>query len=128
MADDVRIQGEGNARHRGDCGYPRSMRLRSRADYLAVQTAGRTISARHFLAVIAGDGRGRIGITVSKRVGNAVTRNRIKRWVREYARHNRQRLLSRSADIVVIAKASARDLRSYDEAASDLARLEGRLR
>ncbi len=45
----------------------------------------------------------RIGITASKKVGNAVTRNRIKRWVREVFRQNPQ-FFPRPIDVVVIAK------------------------
>jgi len=45
---------------------------------------------------------GRLGITVTRKVGNAVRRNRIKRLVREWYRG---RLSSRrGADLVVIAK------------------------
>jgi len=51
----------------------------------------------------------RLGITVSKRVGNAVIRNRVKRCIREWFRHEREGLPDRS-DIVVIARRSARDL------------------
>lgn len=53
---------------------------------------------------------GRLGVTVSSRVGNAVTRNRIKRFVREIFR-------TRSAhregvnDVVVIAKPGAEKLK-----------------
>jgi ribonuclease P protein component len=50
--------------------------------------------------------RARLGITASRKVGNAVVRNRVKRWVRESYR----RLTARpkgSADVVVIAKPTA---------------------
>lgn len=53
--------------------------------------------------------RNRLGVTVSKRVGNAVVRNRVKRHIREWFRHARGELPEES-DIVVIARRGARDL------------------
>ena len=52
------------------------------------------------------DARRRLGVTVSKRVGNAVTRNRIKRCIREWFRQRRTALPAGS-DTVVIARRSA---------------------
>ncbi len=72
------------------CSYPKSRRLRKRAEYLAVQRGGKTQHSRYFVVVSepgAEEQRaGRLGITVSKKVGNAVIRNRVKRVVREFAR------------------------------------------
>ena len=48
----------------------------------------------------------RYGITVSRRVGNAVTRNRVKRWLREVIRHQWQSLEG-AWEIVIIARPSA---------------------
>jgi ribonuclease P protein component len=45
----------------------------------------------------------RLGITVGKKAGNAVRRNRIKHLLREYFRLNKLRL-SESQDIVIMAK------------------------
>ena len=47
----------------------------------------------------------RLGITVTRKVGNAVVRNRIKRAVRELFRRNRD-LLTRPVDLVVHARPS----------------------
>ena len=49
----------------------------------------------------------RLGVTVSRRVGNAVVRNRIKRAVREWFRHRRGELAA-GVDLVVIARQSSR--------------------
>jgi ribonuclease P protein component len=58
-------------------------------------------------AAAEGD-RSRIGLTVSRKIGNAVVRNRVKRRLREVFRTNRL-ALARPLDLVVNAKKSIRD-------------------
>jgi ribonuclease P protein component len=60
--------------------------------------------------------RHRLGVTVSKRVGNAVVRNHVKRCIREWFRHARAGLPGQS-EIVVIARRTARDLSGAEMAA-----------
>jgi ribonuclease P protein component len=97
----------------------REARLRRRADYLVVQERGRRCSGQHYLLLARRrDATGprdgallaspppRLGITVSRKVGNAVQRNRVKRWVRESYRRL-QTLAPGSTDLVVIARPSA---------------------
>jgi ribonuclease P protein component len=48
----------------------------------------------------------RLGVTVSRRVGSAVVRNRVKRRIREWFRQDRARL-KRELDLVVIARQAA---------------------
>jgi ribonuclease P protein component len=74
-------------------GFPRSARVRRRREYLAVQRGGAKHHCAHFLVfvVMNEDLPTRIGITVTKKIGNAVARNRIKRRVREAFRHSRPR-------------------------------------
>ncbi|HEY6107174.1 MAG TPA: ribonuclease P protein component, partial [Anaeromyxobacteraceae bacterium] len=57
------------------------------------------------LALDSGAGRARLGVTVSSKVGNAVTRNRIKRWVREAFRAVAAGLPA--VDLVVVARPGA---------------------
>jgi ribonuclease P protein component len=76
--------------------------------------ASRTAS-RNFVVLAArrppellGEGA-RLGITVTRRVGKAVTRNRVKRQIRECFRR-RRRLLGAGLDVVVIARGGAAQL------------------
>jgi len=97
--------------------FRRSDRLRSSRDYRRVSSRGRRISSREFVVLIAESGplptgRARLGITASRRVGNAVARNRVKRAIRSWFRTSSGSIDRRDAgvDIVVIAKREATDL------------------
>jgi ribonuclease P protein component len=105
--------------------FPKAMRLRKRREFLAVQRSGKPVPGSYFLVVVQPGGTGRIGITVSKKVGKAVVRNRIKRAVREFVRTAKDWLPS-GADVVVISRAKAAHA-STRELWSDLAGLEGAL-
>ena len=74
----------------------------------AVSVAPRQVmisGARHGDRTVANEGR-RLGITVSRRVGNAVVRNRVKRSIREWFRQFRSSL-DQNIDIVVVARGGA---------------------
>src|SRR5690606_6730533 len=66
------------------------------------------VHTRSFLVVLRPreDDRTRLGITVTKKVGNAVRRNRVKRCVREAFRLHRE-LFPQGFDVVFIAKQGA---------------------
>src|SRR6476646_3151039 len=87
----------------------KAMRLRRRAEYVEVQHDGVKLHGRHVLALACKRNNpelaGRLGITVTKKVGNAVVRNRIKRLVREWMRLHGW--VPQGWDIVVVAKDSA---------------------
>lgn len=50
-----------------------------------------------------------MGLAVSRKVGKAVTRNRIKRYLREFYRTHRERL-TQPCQFVVVARPPAADL------------------
>lgn len=76
-----------------------------RADFARVTRCGRRVSTRYFLVFLErrdDGGPARLGITVTRKVGTAVRRNRIKRLVREWFRLRTAMLGAQ--DVVVIAK------------------------
>jgi ribonuclease P protein component len=94
----------------GSSGHPKSRRLRVRREFLVVQGSGVRVHTPHFVLVVARgpivDAPARLGITVTRKVGDAVRRNRVKRVVREAFRLDRA-LLPAGVDLLVIAKNGA---------------------
>ncbi|MCP3872383.1 MAG: ribonuclease P protein component [Desulfobacteraceae bacterium] len=84
---------------------PKKVRLLKRAQFLTLSKQGKRVHTNCFIAIVLkGTAQNnRIGITVSKKVGNAVERNRIKRITREYFRHKKDNILG-PMDINIIAK------------------------
>jgi len=108
--------------------FPRDSRIRRRSEFVRLSGAGQKLHNRYFLVIAARSTvrRSRLGITVTRKVGNAVVRNRIKRQTREFFRR-RQADLSVCWDINVIAKrqAAGQDSRKIFAALEDLlSRLE----
>ena len=87
--------------------FRRDRRVRKRPDFQRAQREGRRIATLHFVFVIApcedASGGSRLGITASRKVGNAVRRNRLKRLVREAFRAT-EGFLPAGFDLIVICK------------------------
>ena len=87
--------------------FPRSSRIRKRLEFEAAQTGGRRATTAHFVFLLYArtetDSPARLGIVASRKIGNAVVRNRAKRLVREAFRASRD-LFSAGTDVVVIVR------------------------
>ena len=88
--------------------FPRSSRLTSRRQYRAIYGDGVRVR-RSSLTLFSRPndlGRCRLGITATRKCGNAVRRNRIKRVLREIFRNHRARFET-GIDLVVNARPGA---------------------
>ncbi len=106
--------------------FPASQRVRKRPEFQRIQTQGRRVSTPHFVLLLQArdpeaGGTARLGVTVSRKVGNAVVRNRAKRLIREAFRATRS-LWPADADLVVIVKRPTGDAKLGDVVAEWMTR------
>ena len=88
--------------------WPKRHRLLRRPDFTLCYDGGRRFLSRHFIVIARKREHGevwRVGFAVSKKVGIAVVRNRVKRVLREFFRIN-QAQIPPAIDIVVIPRRS----------------------
>ena len=87
-------------------------RLRQRADFLAAAQGSRVATAGFVLQSRKRDDRGpiRVGFTVSRKVGSAVERNRVRRRLREIVRLSAEPELRAGHDYVLIGRRAALSL------------------
>jgi ribonuclease P protein component len=85
--------------------FSKKDRLLRRADFVRVQSRGRKVYTKSLLMMVLENriGKTRLGIAVSKKIGNSVKRNKWKRIIREIFRKNRS-LFPNAVDIVVVPK------------------------
>jgi len=91
--------------------FPKSVRLLARKEFLLLQSRGKRRHCPHFVLLFlpAKSGRSRLGITVTRRFGNAVQRNKMKRLLREFFRTSKEQIAP-GQDILIIPRAGAERL------------------
>ncbi|MDD5708754.1 MAG: ribonuclease P protein component, partial [Kiritimatiellae bacterium] len=103
--------------------FPRCERLTRRSDFEQIYLGGEKQVGGAFVCYVvrrAGQGR-KMGCTVSRKVGGAVVRNRVKRYLREIYRTHRQRL-PEDVHMVIVARPSCVGL-SYQQCEAAVRRL-----
>ncbi len=102
--------------------FQKAARILVRRDFVVLQRKGRRRHTPHFVVMTRPrqTGCSRLGITATRRFGNAVMRNRVKRRVREFFRRHQADFVP-SQDILVIPKPGAGQL-SFRQISQELGR------
>lgn len=88
--------------------FPQSARLKKPKEFLEVKKAGKKIHANGFTVCFLDGAKRRLGLTIPKHAGNAATRARVKRVLREFFRQHKERFPV--ADTVFIASSKFEDI------------------
>ncbi|CAM3759619.1 ribonuclease P protein component [Alicyclobacillus pomorum] len=100
-------------------------RLKENKDFRRVFTRGKSVAGGQFVLYWLENKRTpyfRVGFSVSKKVGNAVVRNRLKRRLRACFHELTPQLVETHMDFVVVCRKSAADT-TYEEMRTELSRL-----
>ena len=92
-----------------------SQSLKKNADFQNVYKCGKSFANRYLVMYVKENdlSTNRIGISVSKKVGNSVVRHRVKRLILESYRLHED-MFNSSLDMVIIARTTAKD-KSYTD-------------
>jgi ribonuclease P protein component len=96
-------------------------RLAKREDFSKVFRYGKSVANQQFVVYVLPQPRNdhfRLGVSVSKKLGNAVVRNRLRRMMKEIVRQNKE-LVTGVYDFIVIARKPVADL-EFDEMEKNL--------
>ena len=90
--------------------YPHSESLKKNRDFQLIYKEGKSCANRYLVLYVRENGlaKNRLGVSVSKKVGNSVVRHRIKRLLRESYRLQ-EAMFNSGLDIVVVVRTTARD-------------------
>ena len=95
----------------GDFSFRKKERITKKSEFQTIIKHGARYTTKNFVIIIHQNNRDlrRLGISVSKKVGGAVKRNRVKRLVREFFRLNKHQL-PESKDFLFVAKPGSIEL------------------
>ena len=111
--------------------YPHSESLKKNRDFQLVYKEGKSRANRYLVMYVKENGleTNRIGVSVSKKVGNSIVRHRITRLIRESYRLQED-MFNSGLDMVVIARVSAKNcsMKEIENALLHLGKLQGILK
>jgi ribonuclease P protein component len=89
----------------------KQQRIKKNKEFQRVFKKGKSFANRQFIVYVLKSDQPefRLGLSVSKKVGNAVTRNRVKRYIRQTFLEIKEDVMP-NADYVIIARQQAADL------------------
>ena len=105
---------------RGSEGFPRRYRLGGNRNYRYVYRRGKSYPSRNLVLIYLKGREQRFGFSVSSKVGNAVTRNRIRRYLREDVRRLREQL--KTGKYIFIARPALK-MAAHEELSRELRNL-----
>jgi ribonuclease P protein component len=106
---------------------PAQARLRRRREFDRIFRDGRKLVGPEFICYVLREPEAgaRLGMAVSRKVGNAVARNRVKRHIREFFRQHRAQF-PEGTQLVVVARPRAAALENARQSAEALHRILAR--
>lgn len=89
----------------------KQQRIKKNKEFQRIFKKGKSFANRQFIVYVLKNDQPefRVGLSVSKKVGNAVTRNRIKRYIRQTFLERKDDLMQ-NADYVIIARQQAAEM------------------
>ncbi|MBI5328848.1 MAG: ribonuclease P protein component [Deltaproteobacteria bacterium] len=112
----------------GQYSFTKKERLLKSKDFTSAQKQGKRVASKSFTIFLKTNSLGirRLGLAVSKKVGGAVKRNRIKRFLREFFRLNKE-IFPPSTDIFISVKHGF-NLSAYREVGEEFKLMDSRLK
>ena len=100
--------------------YGRENRISRKVDFWKDRGRRKKFDTEHFMLMLRKNNKDvkRLGLVVGRKVGGAVSRNRIKRLIREFFRLNKEKI-PESSDLIVLAKENI-EIKGYQEVFEEL--------
>lgn len=95
----------------------KAYRIKKNQEFQTVFKRGKSVANRQFVVYLlkqeSADTHFRIGLSVSKKIGNAVCRNRVKRYIRQ-SFHELEGEVASSHDYIIIARNPAANMSFHE--------------